>query len=151
LGGRYPVFVPLLATTLVQVACGSRGSLDDNPGPSATYGASPPIGRDASGGASPGSSDAATPDAHSFSRGGGSGRDATTDSPSAAASSSPPSIEDGGLLDQCLTGGNRLFVYGDPGEITHVGSLAFGPTSGSWGSLGDPSFVKVVLGPHDTS
>jgi hypothetical protein len=80
--------------------------------------------------------------------------DATADAGSAAEDSGleagPVTVPDGGLLAHCQTGGNVLFVEGDPGEITHPGPLTFGPDAGSWSApFVDQNGAEVDLWPND--
>jgi hypothetical protein len=64
----------------------------------------------------------------------------------------PVTFPDAGLLAHCQTGGNVLFVDGDPGEITHAGPLTFGPDAGAWSAefIG-PNGAEVHLWPNDMS
>jgi hypothetical protein len=79
-----------------------------------------------------------------------SATDSTTGADDSGLDAGPVMFPDGGLLAHCQTGGNVLFVDGDPGEITHAGPLTFGPDAGSWSApFAGPGGTEVDLWPTD--
>jgi hypothetical protein len=115
------------ALALATMACGGRSALDDE----VTFGQADASSTPTTASDAQTSLDAPAP---------------ASDAPADSAPDVPPPPwdVDGGLVAECATGGNVLFVDGDPGEIEHSGALRFGPSSGSW-SAPSPGPENIIV------